>query len=92
MNYNNQTTAAGWTCANCLEFVPMNKSHTCPAIPSFSNAIPLEGWKATGYAHENEKVALKAALLAFEEKLAEYQIQMSLEFTELVSKHFWDLV
>ena len=92
MNYNDQTVAAGWTCANCLCFVPINKRHACPTVPSSSGAIPLDGWKAVRYAHENEKVALKVALLVFEEKLTEYQIQMPPEFIELVEKYSWELV
>lgn len=33
MNYNDQTEVSGWTCANCSEWVPMNRSHTCPTVP-----------------------------------------------------------
>ena len=94
MNTYDQTAAsvAGWTCSNCGAYVLGNERHTCPTAPYESGVIPLDGWKATGYTHENEKVALKAALLAFEGKLAEHQIQMPPEFVELVSKHFWELV
>lgn len=97
MNYNNQTAIAacqtsavnapaGWTCSNCNDFVLGSQPHTCPTV------LPLNEWQTTGYTHENEKVALQAAMLAFEKKLAECQIQMPPEFAELVEKHFWDLV
>lgn len=87
MNYNDQTAVAGWTCANCSEFVLMNRSHTCPTVMSES------GWTTIiPTLKEYREGALKAALLSFKQKLAEYQIQMPPEFTELVSKHFWELV
>lgn len=34
--YRPQTTAAGWTCANCGHWVSPGEPHTCPSVPSWT--------------------------------------------------------
>lgn len=68
----------------------MDMAHTCPTVPSMSVYCTVDPFHK--YAYENEKVAFRAAMLAFEEKLAEYQVQMPPGFTELIDKHFWELI
>ncbi len=94
-NYNDQTamSVGGWTCSNCGKYVPGGEAHTCPTVPYESGIIPLDGWVTVLPTIEDRKqLALNEAMQSFGEILAKHQIPMPPEFTELVSKHFWDLV
>lgn len=93
MMHSPQAPVAGWGCSSCGYFVPADTSHTCPTVPYEPGIVPATGWMAiTATLKEHREFALKDALSAFEQRLADHQVVMPPEFIELVSKHFWDLV